>query len=94
MAVAAVGGHTCALLTGGRLKCWGSNLYGQCGIDSTVSHGDGSAAGGMGELLPVVDLGLSRTATQVACGNDHTCVILDTKEVKCWGRNQYGGCAS
>eukprot|EP00976_Prorocentrum_cordatum_P092824 1189113-Prorocentrum_minimum.AAC.2 len=26
----------------------------------------------------------------VAAGNEHTCVILDTGMVKCWGRNIFG----
>ncbi len=30
------------------------------------------------------------SATDVACGNSHTCVLLEDKTVRCWGSNEYG----
>ena len=44
----------------------------------------------MGDNLPIVDVGTNRIAKQIACGERHTCVLLDNNEVKCWGRNYDG----
>lgn len=81
--VEAGGGHACAVLTDGQLKCWGSNVYGQLGLEDTEDRGD--EPGEMGDALPTVDLGTGRTAMAVTVGPDFTCALLDGGEVKCWG---------
>ena len=80
--------HACALLDDGSVKCWGRNNYGQLGIGNYTQIGDG--ANEMGDLLAAVDLGTSRTATEIATGQHHTCALLDDWSVKCWGYNGYG----
>jgi len=80
--------HTCALLANGQVKCWGYNGYGQLGLGDTNTRGD--APNEMGDNLPAVDLGTSRTAVAVAAGEEHTCALLDNGQVKCWGYNGYG----
>jgi alpha-tubulin suppressor-like RCC1 family protein len=87
-AVSAGGTHTCALLDNGQVKCWGENNVGQLGLGDLSDRGDGP--GEMGDALPAVDLGTGRTATAIAAGSLHTCVILDTASVKCWGANALG----
>lgn len=79
--------HSCAVLVSGDLKCWGYNGSGQLGYDDTVSRGN--SAGSMASL-PTVLLGAGRTAKQVFLGSNHTCVILDNDQVKCWGANAGG----
>ena len=80
--------HTAAILSNGSVKAWGWNVVGELGQGHTNNIGDDS--GEMGENLPAVDLGAGRTATAIACGDDHTAVILDNGSVKVWGYNNHG----
>lgn len=80
--------HACALLSTGRVKCWGTNGYGELGLGDTKSRGKVTAE--MGATLPAVNLGTGRTAKQIAVGCSHNCAILDDGSVKCWGENWFG----
>jgi len=79
--------HICAVLDDASVKCWGSNDWGQLGIDNTNSMGDNSSEMA---LLTGINLGTGRTATAIAAGNSFTCAVLDDASVKCWGRNSSG----
>ena len=70
------------------IKCWGNNNYGQLGIGTTVNVGD--AAGEMGNSLAAINVGTSRTVRGISMGGDHACAILDNRQTKCWGRNNFG----
>jgi len=86
-AVAAGGRHTCALLDGGDVKCWGANESGQLGLGDTAPRGTGACQ--MGVFLPTVPLG--EAARAVAAGEAHTCALLSVSgQVRCWGSNEYG----
>jgi alpha-tubulin suppressor-like RCC1 family protein len=80
---------TCAILDGGSVKCWGDNSTGQLGIGSEVAA-KGTATADMGEALPAVNLGDGLTASAIAVGGEHVCVIVGAGQVKCWGSNAYG----
>lgn len=43
----------------------------------------------MGDNLLEVDLGENRTVKQVSLIDEHTCVVLDNDQVKCFGRNNF-----
>jgi alpha-tubulin suppressor-like RCC1 family protein len=88
VAVAVGSSHTCALLAGGQVKCWGENNEGELGIGDMQRRGDGP--GEMGDALPGVDLGAGQTAVAIAAGGYHTCAILTGGSVKCWGGNGWG----
>jgi alpha-tubulin suppressor-like RCC1 family protein len=85
--IAAGGGHSCALLDDGGLRCWGGNLRGQLGLGDTSDRGD--QPGEMGDALPLVDLGAARVEA-VSAGGNHTCVLLDDGRVKCFGGSLLG----
>lgn len=44
----------------------------------------------MGDALPTVNLGTSETAVEVTTASQHTCALLASGGVKCWGRGFYG----
>lgn len=84
IALTAGGGHTCALLDGGALRCWGSNDYGELGYGHTDRIGDDELPSTAGNVP------LGGIAVAVAAGLNHTCALLDTGAVRCWGRNRDG----
>ncbi|HVY32034.1 MAG TPA: hypothetical protein VHB79_36110 [Polyangiaceae bacterium] len=88
LAVAPGAAHTCALLQGGTVKCWGNNDGGQLGLGDVRSRGDDLNE--MGDALPEVDLGSGRTAVSISAGQFHTCALLDDHSVRCWGENTGG----
>lgn len=78
-AVATGIGHTCALSVTGRVRCWGDNTFGQLGVAELPAPGVIRAAGD----VPLVELGSA--AITVSAGATHTCALLDTGRVECWG---------
>jgi len=71
--------HTCALLLSGGVQCWGHNYYGQLG-DSTITN----------RRTPVNVFGLTSGVQAVAAGEAHTCALLSSGGVQCWGENSLG----
>ncbi|NBO56235.1 MAG: hypothetical protein EBU84_16960 [Actinobacteria bacterium] len=64
------------------LKCWGMGSLGQLGLGNTTSLPAPSAT--------PIDLGTGVTAMKVAVGGYHTCALVNTGTVRCWGFNSDG----
>jgi alpha-tubulin suppressor-like RCC1 family protein len=88
IAVALGARHSCVVLEGGRVKCWGANAFGQLGLGDAEQRGD--EPGDMGDALPELRLGDSLAVVQLAAGGYFTCALLSNGRVKCWGNNDYG----
>ncbi|MBN1607596.1 MAG: hypothetical protein JW940_13245 [Polyangiaceae bacterium] len=74
--------HSCAVVSDGTLRCWGSNLYGQLGVDAGALLTTPRAVPGQ------------ENVKSVAVGWAHTCVLFRDGTVKCWGADYNGniGC--
>ncbi len=76
--------HTCVLTRAGGVRCWGGATNGELGLGSTDNIGDDE----LPSSAPNVDLG--GAATQLAVGYQHSCALLDSNELRCWGTNTFG----
>lgn len=71
--------HSCAVLSDGTVSCWGRNNSGQLGNNSSVNANRASST--------VLNL---TGASSVSSGGEHTCAVLSTGTISCWGRNSNG----
>lgn len=77
--------HTCVILSDGTMRCWGGNDAGQIGIgdfnsrSTPVEINPDPTPGGEGEAY----------AMSIWLGSFHTCAILSTGSMSCWGWNSY-----
>lgn len=83
--IAANGDHTCAILQdSGALRCWGRNHYGQLGRGHTNAIGDDE------NVFDAGNVNLGAAVKDIALGDSHTCALLVSGDLRCWGRNDSG----
>jgi alpha-tubulin suppressor-like RCC1 family protein len=70
--------HTCALLSGGTVYCWGDNGNGELGDGTTTNRS-----------LPV-RVGSITNASTISAGEYHSCAVLSDGTAQCWGASAYG----
>jgi len=74
--------HSCAVLLDQSVWCWGKNGNGELGDGMNITRTKPVA------ILP------PGSATKVVAGGDttspHTCALMTSNEVRCWGGNAYG----
>ena len=80
--VKSAGAHSCALLSSGQVKCWGSGEYGKLGNNGTANkrYPVDVAFGG----------GLLSNIVEVSVGRDHSCALSASNQVRCWGKGSSG----
>jgi alpha-tubulin suppressor-like RCC1 family protein len=70
--------HTCALVDGGDVYCFGSNYFGELGDGTTDNTKKAVKAGSISGVK------------QIATGAEVTCAVLANGDVSCWGMNDMG----
>lgn len=77
--IAAGATHNLVLMTDGTVKAWGSNFYGQLGINSSITS----------YPVPKSVTTLSNI-TAIACGLNHCLALTSSGNVYAWGENSKG----
>ena len=82
--ISAGSAHTCAVLSGGAVDCWGLNTSGQLGLgNNNVTNQPAAIQNNQGGYT-------QNNVTLIAAGGSHTCAILSSHAVACWGLNTSG----
>ena len=90
IAFALGGRHTCALISGGRVACWGANDAGQLGDGTNAGRAvPAPVCEQYNEGAGVCEQPLSDVVA-LASADDHTCAVTSSGNAKCWGLDFWG----
>ena len=77
---------SCAIVTGGQVRCWGYGAEGELGYPGVTTVGASDTPAAVGPVdLGAGPPGTPFTATEISSGDYHTCVIRNDGSVLCWG---------
>ena len=69
----------------GELVCWGSNDKGQCGDEDSTTFVTPLTT-------PTKVIGIAESVKLVRVGQSHSCALMSSGDVMCWGDNWAGQC--
>jgi len=72
--------HTCAVVNGGAVICWGGNVFMQCGQDPALA----------GRSVPPTVVAGVADAVSIVASDHSTCALRKDGRVLCWGSNTNG----
>lgn len=84
--------HACATFrvadggSGGEVRCWGGNAFGELGLGNAPPPSDLCTPTPVPNLPPAVK--------QITAGFAHTCALTTSGEIYCWGANNVGQCGA
>ncbi|MBD63684.1 MAG: hypothetical protein CME62_00625 [Halobacteriovoraceae bacterium] len=78
------GFHTCAIYKEGTVRCWGQNNLGQLGLGHVNNIGDDES------ILSEPLLAIDEKVIDLSAGMNHSCAVLESGKVLCWGDNSKG----
>lgn len=87
--VSAGSDHTCALILGGSLDCWGRGNDGELGAEHEASPPGSNMFTILASPIPLLVSG-NNVAASVSAGGHHTCSVLAGGSLTCWGENNFG----
>jgi alpha-tubulin suppressor-like RCC1 family protein len=92
IAISARGAHTCVIVEGNELRCWGSNGRGESGVvPASLSDAIGDQPGEVPVKPTVLTPSTGPDApVAVSLGSSFTCVVTVSGKVRCWGESQSG----
>jgi len=79
VAIAAGTRHSCALLNGGVVKCWGENTHGTLGDNTSLNSN-----------TPIVSSVAPQQIEELSLGTERTCARTAGGALYCWGRGTEG----
>ncbi|HAZ13275.1 MAG: hypothetical protein A2X86_08065 [Bdellovibrionales bacterium GWA2_49_15] len=83
------GRHSCAILSTGALRCFGYNGTASLGLGHLNNIGDNEHPYTAGDIsiFNETEISAGRRVVDAALGFEHTCMVSDLGQVKCWGSN-------